>query len=509
MNTVVAIAMLIGFIFLVWVIGFAGPRLSSPGSVAREYIDAFLRRPPRERRVRQAEGPVAEMWAAFLSSPVRRQDAGRGLTAHDLTRRKPGSQQHSRILTRSVQSPRVEPLQEPGFASQRIRELVTAVDIARVALAAAEIELERERRRLTFWPAQTTAHGEDPLPVDRGDVPRVRPRIAVAGSVATDHLMQYSGRFADQFSRHQFFEKGLDRHVFAIRATEIAVRRGGIAANICFGMGCLGLRPLLLSAVGDDFEEYRSWLEYHGVDTRYVYVNRNSLTSRFDIVMDEDFMQMATFYEGATLDEANIGLGPIITELGNLDLVLVTSSSTEAMLRHTREAKQLGIPFAADPSQRLREGMLNPEQLRDLVSGAAYLLCNNYEKALIEQTTRWSPDEVLDKVGVRVTTQASKGVLIEQFNRLPIRVPAASVRKLADPTGVGDAFRAGFFTGLFWGLSLERSAQTGCALAALKLETVGTQEYAVSRYDLVKKLETVYGDAAAEEIIHRAEWSDR
>jgi adenosine kinase len=168
------------------------------------------------------------------------------------------------------------------------------------------------------------------------------------------------------------------------------------------------------------------------------------------------------------------------------------------MIRHTEECRARGYPFAADPSQQLAR--MSGGQVRALVDGAAYLLTNDYEKDLLERKTGLSDAQVLDRVVVRVTTLGQHGVRITGRDLDPIHVPVARVVEAYDPTGVGDAFRAGFFAGLSWQLSLERAAQVGCLLATLVLETVGPQEYQVNGAEFVKRLADSYGDEAAEDI---------
>jgi adenosine kinase len=168
------------------------------------------------------------------------------------------------------------------------------------------------------------------------------------------------------------------------------------------------------------------------------------------------------------------------------------------MRRHTEEARFRGIPFAADPGQQLAwsEGPL----IRELVDGAAYLFSNDYEAALISRKTGWDDAEVLARVGVRVTTHGADGVVVEQAGHAAVRVPAVPATVVADPTGVGDAFRAGFLAGVEWGLPLERAAQVGCLLATHVLETVGTQEYRLEPRAALGRFAAVYGDEAAGEV---------
>jgi adenosine kinase len=318
-------------------------------------------------------------------------------------------------------------------------------------------------------------------------------RIAVTGSIATDHLMQFPGRFADQLMPDQ-----LHRVSLSFLVDRLEVRRGGIAANICFGLAALGQRPLLVGAVGADFDDYRSWLERHGVDTSPVYVSDLHHTARFLCTTDADHNQIASFYAGAMSEARLIEITPIAERFGGLDLVVISPDDPEAMLRHTQECRDRGYPFVADPSQQLAR-MEGPE-IRQLIEGAALLFTNDYEKALIEKKTDWSDAEVLARVGVRITTLGADGVIVERAGLPPITVAAVPELERADPTGVGDGFRAGFLAGLAWGVELERCAQIGSLLATYVLETVGTQEYQVKPADFHDRFARTFGDAAAAEI---------
>jgi adenosine kinase len=318
-------------------------------------------------------------------------------------------------------------------------------------------------------------------------------KIAVAGSIATDHLMHFPGRFAQQLLPDQLHKVSL-----SFLVDDLVVRRGGVAANIAFGMAQLGLRPVLVGAVGADFADYRSWLERHGVDCDSVHVSDVAHTARFVCTTDDDMCQIASFYAGAMSEARNIELTPIAQRLGGVDLVLVSADDPEAMVRHTEECRERGYRFAADPSQQLAR--MSGDAVRTLIDGAAYLLTNEYEKDLLENKTGLSDTDVLDRVGVRVTTLGKDGVRITGNAIDPIHVPVARVVEAYDPTGVGDGFRAGFFAGLSWGLSLERSAQIGALLATLVLETVGTQEYQVRADEFTKRLADSYGDEVADEV---------
>lgn len=318
-------------------------------------------------------------------------------------------------------------------------------------------------------------------------------RIAVTGSIATDHLMTFPGRFSEQL-----VAEALHRVSLSFLVEDLDVRRGGVAANICFGMGCLGLRPVLVGAVGSDFADYRSWLDRHGVDTESVHVSGLRHTARFLCTTDADHNQIASFYPGAMSEARDIELKPVADRVGGLDLVVIGPNDPEAMLRHTDECLTRGYPFVADPSQQLAR--MQPEEIRRLVDGATYLFSNEYEKALTEQKTGWSSADILSRVGTRVTTLGAAGARVERRGQPAVHVHVPEEDRRTDPTGVGDAFRAGFLAGVAWGLPEERSAQVGSLLATHVIETVGTQEYELGRQRFLERMAKAYGDDAAAEV---------
>lgn len=318
-------------------------------------------------------------------------------------------------------------------------------------------------------------------------------KIAVTGSIATDHLMHFPGRFADQLIPDQLHKISL-----SFLVDDLVVRRGGVAANIAFGMAQLGLRPILLGAVGTDFGDYRSWLERHGVDCDSVHVSEVAHTARFVCTTDQDMCQIASFYAGAMSEARNIELAPVAERVGGLDLVLISANDPEAMLRHTEECRARGYAFAADPAQQLAR--MDGDDVLKLIDGADYLLTNEYEKSLLESKTGLTDAEVLERVKLRVTTLGKHGVEITGRGMERIHVPVAREIQAYDPTGVGDAFRAGFFAALSWGLGLERAAQVGSLLTTFVLETVGTQEYQVRPDVFMRRLAESYGEAAAADV---------
>jgi adenosine kinase len=315
-------------------------------------------------------------------------------------------------------------------------------------------------------------------------------RIAVAGSIATDILMTFPGRFKDQFLEEQMHKVSL-----SFLVDELVVHRGGVGANICYGMAQLGQPSLLVGSVGSDFADYGAALTAAGVDISQVRICDNLHTARFTCTTDLDANQIASFYTGAMAEARELDLGAIHTATGGIDLVLIGADDPDGMLRHTQLAKANGIDVAADPSQQLAR--MEGEQIRELIDGATYLFSNEYESGLMVQKTGWSHDEILSRVGVRVTTHGGDGVIIENSDGILAKVPAVPTPGLVDPTGGGDAFRAGYLTARVAGLDHEAAAQVGCTLATTVLETVGTQEYTLDRPAFLERLASAYGAPAS------------
>jgi adenosine kinase len=322
-------------------------------------------------------------------------------------------------------------------------------------------------------------------------------RVAVTGSIANDYLMTFPGRFADQIMAEQ-----LDRLSLSFLVDDLEIRRGGAAANISFGLARLGVQPLLIGAVGHDFrDDYESWLSRHGVDLTGVHYSVDKHTARFLCTTDQAESQIASFYAGAMADARDIELAPVARRAGGIDLVIISPDDPVAMLRHTETGLEMDIEVVADPSQQLAR--MDGEPIRRLLDGVSYVVANDYERSLYEAKTGWSATEVLRRVRTRVTTHGPKGATVERGGAPAVEVGSVSPRQGAtiEPTGAGDAFRAGFFAGVAHGLPAERSAQLGCLVATLALESVGSQEYRVDRADAAERLAAAYGDHAADEIM--------
>jgi adenosine kinase len=260
----------------------------------------------------------------------------------------------------------------------------------------------------------------------------------------------------------------------------------------------LGGDAALVGAAGVDFADYREWLQEHGVNCDNVLISDTAHTARFVCTTDLEMAQIASFYPGAMSEARNISLADVVARTGTPELVIIGANDPEAMFLHTEECRKLGLAFAADPSQQLAR--LSGDQIRKLIDGATYMFTNDYEWDLLLSKTGWTEADVMSQIGLRVTTLGAKGVDVAGTDGTNIHVGVVPETGKVDPTGVGDAFRAGFLTGRSAGLGLERSAQLGSLVAVNVLETTGTQEWTWDRPVAISRLADAYGAEAGAEI---------
>jgi len=260
--------------------------------------------------------------------------------------------------------------------------------------------------------------------------------ILLTGSVAYDYLMTFPGHF-----KEQILPERLESISLSFLVESMSKQRGGIAPNIAYTMALLGERPRVMATVGEDFGEYRDWLESKGVDTSLMKVIPGVFTASFFATTDWASAQIASFYPGAMAHSATQS----IKELDQKpDLVIVSPSAPDAMMKFPAECREMGIPYLYDPSQqvlRLEGGELS----RDM-EGAQFLFCNDYEFGLISKKTGWSLDQILEHVKVLVITRGKDGADL-YIGGDAVHIPTVPEDKIMDPTGVGDAFRGGFLAG--------------------------------------------------------------
>src|SRR3954470_7506676 len=205
--------------------------------------------------------------------------------------------------------------------------------------------------------------------------------------------MRFPGRFSEQLLADH-----LQKVSLSFLVDDLVVHRGGVAGNMAYAIGVLGGDVALVGAAGQDFDDYRKWLQSAGVNTDTVLISESAYTARFVCTTDGARAQIASFYPGAMSEARDISLADVVKQVGTPELVIVGANDPEAMFLHTEECRKLGLAFAADPSQQL--AFMKGDEIKRLINGAAYLFTNDYEWDLLLQKTGWSEAEVMNQIGL-------------------------------------------------------------------------------------------------------------
>jgi adenosine kinase len=311
--------------------------------------------------------------------------------------------------------------------------------------------------------------------------------IVITGSVAYDYLMRFPGSF-----RESFLLDKLDKISLSFLVDDMARHWGGAGANIAYNLALLGLRPRLLATAGRDFTDYRSWLEEAGVDTRPVAVIEHVFTASFFANTDQENNQIASFYSGAmafardyTLT-SNVEVQP--------DYVVISPNDPQAMYQLVDECITRGIPYMYDPSQQILR--LEPDMLRRGIEHCHTLAVNEYEWNLLTRKTGLSQEDVLGRVKLLARTLGKDGAELFADGQRYV-IPIFPTENVTDPTGVGDAFRAGLLAGLSHGWPWEVIGRVGSLCSAYAIERIGTQSHRFTPADFVARYRTVWDDGGA------------
>lgn len=308
--------------------------------------------------------------------------------------------------------------------------------------------------------------------------------IIVTGSIAYDYLMRFPGKFTDHIDPENLHQVSL-----SFLVDEMTRHWGGVAANISFTMGLLNLRPKLFGTVGRDFGDYRLWLERAGVDCSIVQQLDDVYTASFFVNTDIENNQIASFYSGAMAHARNYALCDVLTE--KPDIVVISPNDPVAMVNLAEECRINGIPFVYDPSQQVPR--LNGEELLEGMRDAYAMVVNAYEAGLICKKTQMTIDDLRRMIDVLVITKGKDGSTI-YLNGDVIEVPAVPVEQIKDPTGVGDAYRAGLLCGIAYGFPMKLAGEMGAMCAAFVLEQVGPQSHYFTVSEFVRRFREHFDD---------------
>lgn len=307
-------------------------------------------------------------------------------------------------------------------------------------------------------------------------------RIIVTGSIAYDYLMSFPGSFSEHL-----LPDHLSRVSLSFLVDTMDKRRGGCAANIAYTLGLLEVHPALMGTVGQDFPEYRQWLERAGVDTSLVREVPGKFSASFFCSTDRDNNQIASFYTGAMAHAGELSF----RDAGQCDLAIISPNDPAAMVKYAEECRALGIRYMYDPGQQCARS--TADELRAGIVGATMLIVNDYEMELIRQKTGLSEHDILARSEVLIVTRGEKGSTI-CMREGELSVPAVSPAHEADPTGVGDAFRGGFLRGYMLGFDWLTCGRMGALAATYVLEQHGTQNHHYTPAEFVARYRQHFDD---------------
>jgi len=307
--------------------------------------------------------------------------------------------------------------------------------------------------------------------------------ILITGSVAYDYLMTFPGHFQEQILPERLSSISL-----SFLVDSMSKQRGGIAPNIAYTMALLGERPRVMATVGEDFGDYRMWLDSKGVDTSLMQVVPGVFTASFFATTDQASAQIASFYPGAMGYASTQSLKDLTNKP---DLVIVSPNAPDAMMKFPAECRELGLKYLYDPSQQVLR-LEGSELARDM-EGAHFLFCNDYEFGLISKKTGWSLDQMLDHVKVLVITRGKNGADLYE-NGEAVHIPTVPEDMIIDPTGVGDAFRGGFLTGYSRGFDWKLCGEIGSLSAVYCLEQRGPQSHNYTCNEFVNRFRRHFDD---------------
>ena len=311
--------------------------------------------------------------------------------------------------------------------------------------------------------------------------------ILLTGSVAYDYLMTFPGLF-----KEHLLAEHLEKISLSFLVDSLVRRRGGVAPNIAYTLAQLGGRPRVMATVGEDFDDYRAWLEDHGVDTSAMKVIQGKYTASYFATTDQSNAQVASFYPGAMENAGELSLHDL--DGRQPDLVLISPNDPAAMEQYVEECRQLGLDYVYDPSQQIvrYDGAI----LKRGLEGARALFVNEYEFELIKDKTGMQQAEIMEHLDFMVVTLGERGAAIF-FDGQEERVEAVPADHIADPTGGGDAFRGGFLTGYRLGLDWQTNARLGTLAATYCLEHQGPQGHTFTRQEFVQRYRQYYDDGGA------------
>lgn len=305
----------------------------------------------------------------------------------------------------------------------------------------------------------------------------------VTGSLGHDYIMNFSGRFADRIMPDKLHQISL-----SFLADKLSKNLGGTAGNLAYTLKLLGAEPYIVATAGNDFDDYREFLQKHRIASEGVRVVSDEPCGSYHVITDSDDNQIGAFYTGATKYNKDLS----IRQAEVPRLVIVGPNDPDAMRKYVAECRELGYPYMYDPAFQI--GNFSPEELKSAIEGAELLIGNDYEIALIEQKLGVSHEDLL-VMGPKavITTLGAKGSVIETHKEA-IHVKSATPKNVSDPTGAGDAYRGGFVAGYVLGYDWAVCGQMGSLAAVYTVEKYGTVTHHYTKDQFIKRYQENFGE---------------
>ncbi len=313
--------------------------------------------------------------------------------------------------------------------------------------------------------------------------------VLVTGSLGYDYIMDFPGRFADRIMPDNIHKISL-----SFLVDKLNKQFGGTAGNIGYTLKLLGTDPTILSAAGNDFAPYKAFLRKQKISTSHITIHNDVSTGSYFVVTDRDDNQIGSFYLGATKYAKDLSLLSSSGNTGgsNSPFVMICPTEPEAMKKYVKECLEAKLPYMYDPAFQI--ATFTPDDLREGILGAQILIGNDYEIDLIAETLDISHEELIMMVPIVVTTLGPKGAIIETRHE-SIGINPAKPKKVVDPTGAGDAFRAGFMAGYLRKLDLKVAGQMGALAGVYVVEKYGTTAHTFTKKEFVERYKANYGSA--------------
>lgn len=320
----------------------------------------------------------------------------------------------------------------------------------------------------------------------------MKKNVIVTGTLGYDYIMDFPGKFADRIMPDAIHKISL-----SFLVDTLSKQFGGTAGNIAYTLKLLGIEQYIVSTAGNDFTPYKTFLKKHKIPTKYIKEYEDIGTGSYFVVTDQEDNQIGSFYTGATRYAKQLtlkGFSLPCKENPSINFIVVAPTEPSAMKKYVKECQELHLPYLYDPAFQIAS--FTAEELKEGITGATIFIGNDYEMALVEEKLGISHEELRVMVPIVITTLGSKGSIIET-RRESIHIKPAKPKNTTDPTGAGDAFRAGFVAGYLRGFDLVTCGQMGSVAAVYTVETYGTQTHSFSRQEFVKRYKENFGSIVA------------